>query len=163
MKKLSITVLTILLVFSTTSAKAEGFQVPTGVQGMVTGALLGSVFGPSKKVRAKNAVIGAISGLIIGSQYEANQREAHSNDWSNRYPVQHTPKSRVVVYENRQDDSYWQETRIIRSSQYPSNQTIIIKKTRPVVVYQSSHRNRDHNRYYKRERHYNRHYRNNDW
>ena len=163
MKKLSITLLSVLLVFSTASAKAESFQVPTGVQGMVTGALLGSVFGPSKKVRAKNAVIGAISGLIIGSQYGANQSVAHSNNWSNRYPVQHTPKSRVVVYQNRQDDSYWQETRIIRSRQYPGNQTIIIEKTRPVVVYQTSRRDRDRNRYYKRDRRHNRHYRNNDW
>lgn len=36
--------------------------------GIVTGALIGSVFGPDKKARGKNAMIGAVGGALIGSQ-----------------------------------------------------------------------------------------------
>ncbi|MBF0422032.1 MAG: glycine zipper 2TM domain-containing protein [Magnetococcales bacterium] len=46
-------------------AVADGAEA---LGGMVTGALVGSIFGPDKKHRAQNALIGAVAGGLIGSQ-----------------------------------------------------------------------------------------------
>ncbi|MBF0140206.1 MAG: glycine zipper 2TM domain-containing protein, partial [Magnetococcales bacterium] len=46
-------------------AVADGAEA---LGGMVTGALVGSIFGPDKKHRGQNALIGAVAGGLIGSQ-----------------------------------------------------------------------------------------------
>jgi hypothetical protein len=172
MKKIGIIGLGLALILSVNTAKAEGFHVPSGVQGMVTGALLGSVFGPNKKVRAKNAVIGAVSGYLIGDQYgKAKQRNSNRSNRSNRwerentyeYPTQKTlvitppQPRRVVVYRTPPSKRYWQETRTIySSSSYYGGQTIIIEREIPAVSHQSNRRKWKHKRYRKNRRHHQR-------
>jgi hypothetical protein len=142
MQKLTIILLVLIMLLSASSAKADGFYVPRGVQGLVTGALLGSVFGPDKKVRGKNAIIGAVSGYIIGTQY-AKSREL-GNSWSNRqqvtessfYPQQN---QQTVIIDRSQHRRGWQETRTIYSSPSYGSQTIIIERS-PV----KSHRKKRH-------------------
>lgn len=60
------------------------------ISGMITGALVGSVFGPDKKHRAQNALIGAVSGAFIGSQLlHADNRSFYGGgyrpDWDGRW------------------------------------------------------------------------------
>ncbi|HAT49111.1 MAG: hypothetical protein HQL07_17460 [Nitrospirae bacterium] len=67
------------------------------VSGMITGALVGSIFGPDKRHRAQNALIGAVSGAFIGSQIagaDNDRSSSHSygsrdSDWDDSYPRRH--------------------------------------------------------------------------
>ena len=84
------------LIFNAAKADADNFGLPNGMSGMVTGALLGSVFGPSKRHRTKNAVIGAFAGLLLGSQQaQANNSPVHARNTALYAPA---PARETVVY-----------------------------------------------------------------
>lgn len=153
MKKITGTLTVIILLLTAGLARAEGLGVPGGVQGMITGALIGSVFGPDKKVRGKNALVGAISGYLIGNQY-AN-RDQTNNNWLSSYNAQPAPTQQqtVVVYQNPTTSSYWQESRFVSSYRVPGSQTIIIDRRTPVVVYQSREIERSRDQYRRNRRH----------
>ena len=175
MKKKWMILLVVILLLATRSARAESFRIPTGVQGMVTGALIGSVFGPNKKVRGTNAVIGAVSGYLIGNQF-ADKGESPKQSWmnkqrshnsrANRYPVTQTviippttQQQTVVIYKTPPvEHPYQREVRTVYSSPYSGSQTIIIERTTPVVVYKNKRRDRRYKRYRKHNRRHQRDY-----
>ncbi|MBF0357653.1 MAG: hypothetical protein HQL70_03530 [Magnetococcales bacterium] len=147
MQKFGSMFLALILLFSASSAKAEGFYVPAGVQGLVTGALLGSVFGPDKKVRGKNAIIGAVSGYIIGTQY-AKPRESGSS-WPSRQQITESSfypqhNQQTIIIDRSPHRRNWQETRTIYTSPSYGSQTIIIERQSPVKYHKKNRRHRRH-------------------
>ncbi|MBF0624800.1 MAG: hypothetical protein HQL82_08335 [Magnetococcales bacterium] len=72
--KMAVTALALVLGWGSIAPARAGGVVSPGVSGMVTGALVGSIFGPSKDVRLVNAAIGGVAGLLLGNQYAQSQR-----------------------------------------------------------------------------------------
>ncbi len=160
MKKL-IAAATAAFMFTTVNlANAQELHVPDGVKGLVTGALIGSIFGPNKKSRAKNALIGAVSGYLIADQYAKSR--LNDNGWTGSRSLNHgtvrtsVPQQTVIIPQTGQigADDYWQETRTIYTNPTTGSQTIIIERRNPVVVKQYDHnfgkRGRGHHRSHRR-------------
>ncbi|MBF0142380.1 MAG: hypothetical protein HQL57_05310 [Magnetococcales bacterium] len=82
-KRLILAVSVVGILGTSQLAFAEGLRLESGLQGMVTGALIGSVFGPDKQHRLENAAIGGFAGLLLGSQVapaQASDRHFDSDD-----------------------------------------------------------------------------------
>ena len=104
--------------------------------GMITGALVGSVFGPDRQHRTKNALIGAVAGAFLGSQMSYAQDQYAGGS------------SRGVSYRDDRDDwddSYSRHDRRHHHHRYnttviervPRGQTVIVtprRDTETVIV-----------------------------
>ncbi|MBF0108971.1 MAG: glycine zipper 2TM domain-containing protein [Magnetococcales bacterium] len=137
---------------------AMGMMVNSGVVwagsidplgGMITGALVGSVFGPDKKHRTKNALIGAVAGAFLGSQVSYAQDQSASgtgyayvggyrgddDDWDRRHHdrrhhrhhhhtttiIERVPSQQTVVVTPRYDD---EETVVV--TRYGNTKVIVV-------------------------------------
>lgn len=115
------------------------------LSGMITGALVGSIFGPDKKHRTQNALIGAVSGAFLGSQISgaendrsySNNNRSYSNrgsDWDDSYPSHHQrhhDRRHITVIEQVPE----QQTIIVRPE--PRTETYIVDRygqTKVIVV-----------------------------
>ncbi|MBF0346606.1 MAG: glycine zipper 2TM domain-containing protein [Magnetococcales bacterium] len=92
--------------------------------GMITGALVGSVFGPDKKHRTQNALIGAVTGAFLGSQLSYAQDQYQSSGGS----------SRGVSYRDDWDDSYGRHDRRHHHHHHRYNTTVIEREPRSQTV-----------------------------
>jgi hypothetical protein len=146
MKKILAILIAVLVLANASSARAGGFYISTGVKGLVTGALVGSVFGPNKKVRAKNAVIGAVSGYIIGNQYANSQKL--DNIWSNRHKergnaLSNRHKERGNALSNRHKErgngrSNRHKVKHLVVAPHAAQQTVVIYQNQPVDYWQET-------------------------
>lgn len=148
MKKLIATILTCGFMLNVGMAAAD----PVG--GMLTGALIGSVFGPDKKHRTENALIGAAAGALLGSQVAYSQEPAYRTHYapapevttyysaprSYTRVVETYPQSRAYVY----DDDEPRSTVIVE--RYPRERTVIVEQPSTVVYYPSGSYGRHHRR-----------------
>lgn len=116
--------------------------------GMITGALIGSVFGPNKHVRGQNALIGAVGGAFLGSQMGSSQDSSDNSGWyGNAYPnrtttiIHEEPQPQTVIFTPRREietvvvDQYSHETVYVE----PQQETVTYIQTERVPYYNGHH------------------------
>ncbi|MBF0308665.1 MAG: hypothetical protein HQL56_03960 [Magnetococcales bacterium] len=112
--------------------QADGVQISPALQGMATGALIGSVFGPDTKHRVENAAIGGVAGLMLGAVAGSEPTTTTRTTTTYSYP---SYSQQTTVYYPQPQQQVVVGTPIMVPT-YPAPQAVYIQPApAPVVTY----------------------------